>query len=204
MDVITSYSGNYPGRALQEIRRMAAIPADRETIRLFSGREVDVTKWCPSFEKWTGSPIKKTLRKPVIKFEGRPLFAELATLRLLQKQGWDGVWVSPFHRGKCYSDLPERMPPRVLPEARRQMLDRVEVRADMFARAYERRRAPNRWSGCWDVYAWRGTELRFLELKRARSGDRVRANQKLWLEAAIREGVALDAFVFVEWDWQAV
>jgi hypothetical protein len=55
------------------------------------------------------------------------------------------------------------------------------------------------WAGCWDVVAFRKRELRFLELKRAGSSDRLRKPQLEWYEAALAEGVLSSAFEVLQW-----
>jgi hypothetical protein len=65
---------------------------------------------------------------------------------------------------------------------------------------------PARYAGCWDVFAWRGTEVAFLECKRTtpKSNDVVRKEQEDWLRSALYTGdqrVSLDSFCFVQWDY---
>src|SRR5208337_2559838 len=38
--------------------------------------------------------------KVVLDFYGKPEFAELGILRLMQKSGWNGVWVDSYRGGK--------------------------------------------------------------------------------------------------------
>jgi hypothetical protein len=52
---------------------------------------------------------------------------------------------------------------------------------------------------CWDVFAWRGDEILFIEAKRLRR-DRMRVSQHNWLAAAVGIGVPIDAFAVAEWD----
>jgi hypothetical protein len=54
-------------------------------------------------------------------------------------------------------------------------------------------------SGCWDVFAWRGKELLFVDAKMLDS-DEVSSNQIRWLEASIRCGISPQSFVIFEWD----
>ena len=50
------------------------------------------TRWCfPRFRAWTGEPITDTYNgKAVLELAGKPLFAELVILRLLEREGWQG------------------------------------------------------------------------------------------------------------------
>ena len=54
-------------------------------------------------------------------------------------------------------------------------------------------------TGCWDIFAWRGDQVVFVELKQHRSGDRLRPGQERWLAAGVRSGVGVDSFAVVEW-----
>src|SRR5689334_4108463 len=94
------------------------------------------------FAKWTGDNIEDQYGKEnkVLKFEGKPLFAELAILRMLENEGWTGVWVDNFSRKfrihwRLRSDSSAKLP--VLARA---LFDRI------VAKNGGRR-------GCWDVFA---------------------------------------------------
>jgi hypothetical protein len=96
-----------------------------------------------------------------------------------------GVWVDSYRR--CFhTGLPCRVPAVPLPEPAAPVYQAI---AD----------ARGGRGGCWDVLAWRGTEVRFVEAKRARR-DRIRESQRQWLDAALGLGYRLDAFLVVEWD----
>src|SRR5215467_2141126 len=70
-----------------------------ERLMLPSGRIVDVPKATPSFSVWRGEqPANRYGKKPILDFEGRMAFAELAILWSLQKSGWSGVWVDTYRR----------------------------------------------------------------------------------------------------------
>ena len=75
----------------------ALTPSGAETVALPSGRVIRIPKATPRFRRWTGSTVVDTYGgKAVVDLDGEPLFAELATLRLLQRDGWDGVWIDTF------------------------------------------------------------------------------------------------------------
>lgn len=159
-------------------------PVRTERMDLPSGGEVGIAKTTPAFTLWTGPPPADTYfdnGKPVVCFNGEALFAELAILRALQADGWEGVWVDTF---------------------RNQHLDAMGQTADVPAehlalldRIYQR--AGNR-SGCFDVYAWKEDRVLFAEAKRAQQ-DRIRSSQLRWLNAALDVGVPLGSFLVVEW-----
>lgn len=127
--------------------------------------------------------------KDVLEFEGRPLFAELIVLRMLQQEGWDGVWVDNFSR-KFRTEWRLRSDPSAdLPVNSKVLFDRIA------------RRKQGR-AGCWDVFAWRLDEYLFAETKGPK--DRIQSSQRAWLDAALNMDKPLMAssFVLVEWDFE--
>jgi hypothetical protein len=147
--------------------------------------------------RWTG-PVPKSFasvpKKPPLLFEGEPVWAEFIVLRLLAYSGWQGVWVKNW-KGQAFW---------------RNVMDPVELAADqaaLFARIAQKSRAmrraetgkapKDRWGGgCWDIYAWRGTEVLFVESKQHKQ-DHVRETQRIWLNCARSKGVS--NFAIVEW-----
>lgn len=66
-------------------------------IKLPSGRVVPIPKASPLFAPWTGELVSDTYgNKPILNINGKPAFAELAILRILQADGWDGVWIDTY------------------------------------------------------------------------------------------------------------
>ena len=57
----------------------------------------------------------------------------------------------------------------------------------------------NTYAGCWDVVAWHGDRVIFMELKRRRK-DRVQETQPAWVEAGLKIGVGVENFLLVEWE----
>lgn len=90
------------------------------TLDLPSGRAVKIERWQVRFPaadppKLHSAALSKTYTtKPLVQPFETPLFGELAILRCLENDGWNGVWVDTFHgRGKklCWQDLPDRSHP---------------------------------------------------------------------------------------------
>lgn len=120
--------------------------------------------------------------KPLVLIEGESLFGELAVVRLLQMGGWGGVWVDSFHssarRQLFWDDMPHRSAPfdlHLVPRAR-DIYDQI-----LGVRSGKR-------GGFFDVLAWRGDELAFIEYKGP--GDTPNKNEPAWLAAALSCGVA--------------
>jgi hypothetical protein len=124
-------------------------PNSLEAVDL-SVKRVEVPKCNLILESWHGTPIRDTYNnKAVIDFEGHPLFAELAILKMLEKDGWSGVWVDSY-RNKYRVGLPEDVAPIGLPLEQRKIIERIREKV-------------GRRGGCWDVFAWKGDKIRFIE-----------------------------------------
>ena len=153
---------------MQFLRRHAS---GVESFSLPSGRVVNVPKFLMRFREWArknekgtplnleGRPIDTYHRKPVLDYRGEPVFAELAILRLLESEGWEGRWVDSFGGVKFRTGLLDR-PLCVLPAGPKALFDKIAS-------------AKGSRGGCWDVFAWRGKEFLFAEAKRVKE-DKIR------------------------------
>lgn len=178
-------------------------------ITLPAGRRIhDVPGVFVRFARWTGAPFVDDFGRKggaMIELDGEHLFAELAVLRLLEKDGWSGRWVNTYSgRGEVWkflaewSDVPrEEQRSRAIEEAEpRQFLPRIA--------AFNK---PRRYRGCWDVFAWRSAEYAFAECKRTAptARDVVGKEQEEWLRSAlyIADGrVSEESFCVVQWNYQ--
>ena len=159
---------------------------DGESFSLSSGASVLIQKYFLTFIPWEGVPIQNTYNgKAVIDWNGEPLFAELAVLRLFQSHGWEGVWVDSYRR-KYRVGLPDVTEPVELPEKQKQLIESIRAKT-------------GRHGGCWDVFVWKGEYVLFIELKRSKK-DRIQDSQRLWLEKSFETGLTSDNFAFLEWD----
>ena len=158
---------------------------DGEIFSLSSGAQISIQKYFLHFNEWKGARIPNTYNnKPVIDWNGEPLFAELAVLRLFQSHGWDGVWVDSYRR-KYRIGLPDVTEPVELPEKQKQLIESIRAKT-------------GRHGGCWDVVVWKGEWILFIELKRSKK-DRVQDSQISWLENSLLLGLNQKNFAFVEW-----
>jgi hypothetical protein len=156
-------------------------------LMLSSGQSVSISRCSYLFTQWRGTPILDTYGgKPVLDWDGKPTFAELAILRVLEGVGWDGVWVDTF-RGK----FRRTMPPECckLPSHAQELYDRICGFNG------------GEGDGCFDVFAWKDGDCLFVESKR-KSRDSIKKTQKAWVDAALKAGVSLDSLLICEWDWQ--
>ena len=164
--------------------RVHATPA-----MLPSGQPVEISTMLRSEKPWPGSrpefPCKVPNKQP-LQFGGRPMWAEFILLRLLESDGWAGVWVKNWG-GRAFWRNPGE--PVELPKTAADVFQRIE------------QRVAGRGGGCWDIFAWCGADVLFIESKK-RGRDRLRPTQLTWLEGALAEGMPLSTFAIVE--WQAV
>lgn len=159
---------------------------ESELFSLTSGEQISIRKYFLEFKEWQGAPILNTYNgKAVIDWNGEPVFAELAVLRLFQSHGWDGVWVDSYRR-KYRTGLPDVVEAVELPPEKKDLLDALRVRTGKFG-------------GCWDVFVWNKERILFLELKRSKK-DKIQASQDVWLERSLEHGLNATNFALLEWD----
>lgn len=159
---------------------------DGELFSLSSGADISIQKYFLHFNEWKGAPIPNTYNnKPVIDWNGEPVFAELAVLRLFQSHGWEGVWVDSYRR-KYHIGLPDVAEPIELPRKQQELIESIKTKT-------------GRSGGCWDVFVWRGEQILFMELKRSRK-DRIQLTQEDWLRASLLVGLKPENFTLIEWD----
>lgn len=173
---------------------MATLPDELRPIAnlqmaLPSGETIQLPCCRPIFER-CALPVSFDFgHKPLLTYQGGPIFAELLILRVLEAHGWEGVWVSSYGGIKYLSQMPHDSSLKhgrvSLPDDRQSFLNRIWRRS-------------GQQGGCFDVYAWRGEQVMFCEAKR-QGKDRIRLSQRRWIEAAILEGVSLNSLLIVEW-----
>jgi hypothetical protein len=144
-----------------------------------------VAKATPSFPRWEGARPRDTFGgKDILDLDHKPVFAEIAILRLFEKEGWQGVWVDGF-RNKYRTGYWDENATRDLPAYQRQILNSIQARVGESG-------------GCFDVFCWRDGAVMLAEAKRV-GRDQIRPKQQRWLQAALDTGFSLDSFLLVEW-----
>lgn len=158
--------------------------------------------------RWGGAPFVDDFGKKaagMVELDGEHLFAELAVLRLLEKEQWSGRWVNTYGAGgEVWKYLTEwRDAPRQ--EQKNRPIEEAEPR-QLLARVAGMNK-PARYAGCWDTFAWRDSRFAFFECRRSapRSRDTVKSGQVDWLRSALYLGdprLTLDSFCCVLWDYR--
>ena len=159
---------------------------DGELFSLSSGADIFIQKYFLTFTPWKGASIANTYNnKPVIDWNGEPVFAELAVLRLFQSHGWEGVWVDSYRR-KYRIGLPDVVEPIEIPSKQRDLIESIKAKT-------------GRSGGCWDVFVWKGEDVLFIELKRSKK-DNIRDSQVSWLEEGLKSTLKTKDFALLEWN----
>ncbi|MFH1542897.1 MAG: VRR-NUC domain-containing protein [bacterium] len=156
-----------------------------EEIPLSTGEIFNCPKANMYYHEWAGTPLKDTYGgKTVLDIEGEPLFAELAILKLIKDDGWDGVWVDNY-RKTFRNVLPEKGGSVSIPANYEKVINAIkEINGTL--------------NGCWDLFAWKGNKLLFVESKRFKK-DKLRDTQVKWLESALKSNFEIE-YLIVEWD----
>jgi hypothetical protein len=160
-------------------RALEVAPVD---CRLPSGRQVRVRRIRVRFGRASpdrlpeGALPSTYTSKPLVTFNGAAMFGELAVLRWLEVDGWEGVWLDTVHGRKAWRQMPTVAFPVRLPPAAQALYDRVVTANRGTA------------SGAFDVMAWKGGHFVFLEYKGP--DDQPSRRQPAWIEAALSVGVS--------------
>lgn len=158
------------------------------------------------FPTWKGAPFVDELGKKataMVELDGEHLFVELAILRLLEREGWEGRWIHTTTSGEISRYLTDwRDVPRQ--DQRNRPIQNDAARAMLYAIAD---RSGNRYGGCWGVFAWRDGDFAFFEAKRQppKDKDRLKSAPEAWLRAALslREQVLSPRnFGLVQWEYR--
>lgn len=136
-------------------------------------------------------------RKPVVRYDGTAMFAEVAIQRMLTHANWQARWVETYGRPDMDPLVMKKWTKGTARDQASEPIDSAFVRNLLLEIAKR-----NGWSyaGCWDVVAWSGERVVFFESKR-KGRDRIRSTQVHWLLAGLEAGLSLGDFVVVEWSF---
>jgi hypothetical protein len=180
----------------------------RVPIHMPSGRMIsDVPGVFLRLPRWAGEPFVDDLGRKaaaLVELDGEHLFAELAVLRLLEKDGWEGRWVNTLGPGGEVWKYLTRWEDAPRDEQRTRPIEAEDPRRVLARIASSRRK---RYVGCWDVYAWRGDDFLFLETLRGAptAKTELKGDAVDWLHTALLFGderVRQDSFAVVSWDYR--
>ncbi len=164
---------------------------------IVNGKETDIPKCIVTFEQWHGDPVKETFGgKPIVVFNNKPMFAEMAIMQNFISDGWQARWIETYGKSKTspihLSDWKDDKYKTQIhdPIVDKEILKLLEVVA---------KQNGNNYHGCWDVLAWKEDRFIFAESKRTKK-DNIRTSQTNWLTAGINAGLNINNFLIVQWD----
>ena len=166
------------------------IPDGETTIILSSGEIIKLPICHPKFSLWKKSVANFDYGgKPLIDYEGEPIFAELAILRILLANGWDGVWVETYG-GTHYL--------RTMPDGWKLGAKHVSIPNDK-EKILQKIWKTARTSACFDVFVWKKDEFLFCEAKN-KGKDKLTSGQIKFIEGVISCGVPIESLLIAEWE----
>lgn len=147
--------------------------------------------WAGSLEPeltWDGKILSKTWSgKARFNVRGAPSCTELGVLDQARNEGWDGVWVSAYHRflrQEWFTESPSELHNMgAPPTAVGSFLQLVEANDGSYR-------------GIFDVFLWRDQHVRFAEVKVGR--DRIGTNQEAFVALHHRLGRASSELLIVK------
>lgn len=195
----------------------ALSPYLRETVRVPLATHIhtrlgdpipDVAGAVVRLPQWTGPAFEDDLGKKagaMVELQGEHLFPELAVLRLLEREGWEGRWV--ITTGAKHGEI-SRLLTRWLdvPRTDQKHVPIEEAAPRQLLAGIAHANKPARYAGCWGVFAWRSGEYLFLECKRSSGSkiDPVKAKEVEWMRMALASQPGLvrpASFCVVLWDY---
>ncbi len=166
----------------------------------------DVAGALVRFPQWTGPAFADDFGRKgaaMVELDGEHLFAELAVLRLLERAGWEGRWVTTTgaKHGEIFKLLTRWTD---VPRADQRHVPIEDAGARQLLAGIAHANKPARYAGCWGVFAWREGRYLFLECKRGTKVEPVKAREVEWMRMALasQPGVIKpESFCFVLWDY---
>ena len=175
-----SINWNYP---TTELIPDLMVQCGTEEIGYRDESKLSVTKYCTTFENYTGDEeIPSYGGKAIVVDDGNPTYAEFKALSLFRMHGWEGLWYDSYRRKKRLS-LNEDA------ECAESVNDLLNSIASITG-------SP---TGVFDLVLWRGETIYFVELKR-KARDQIRNTQIDWLHAALSLGLDLACFAILQWE----
>ncbi|WP_417600473.1 hypothetical protein [Owenweeksia hongkongensis] len=161
-----------------------------------NNEKIDIPKCHVQFKRWTGQPIQNTFgNKPLLDFNGKPMFAELLIMNLFLQNSWNSRWVETYGKSKL---KPIYLNNWIDDKYKNQIDKPIE---NLYIQTLLNKIAEKNGSnfgGCWDVLAWKNEYLIFVESKRSKK-DFLQSTQNKWLKAGFEVGLKRENFLMVEW-----
>lgn len=168
---------------------------------LIPGLEVAVPGINLVFKCWNGKPIRDDFGgRQIVDYEGRPVFAEIAIVRMAVKAGWSAFWQQAY---------PIRQSgPYYYADWKEDTVRKDQTAASSLDSSYHQdlqasiaRYNSNSFRGCWDIIAWNREGRRTLYIKSKQfEKDSIRDSQVRWFSACLSAGLKKkENFLVVQW-----
>lgn len=163
---------------------------------LIKNEIIKIPKCITEFESWNGQPIQNTFgNKPLLEYDGKPMFPELVIMNIFNKNGWNSRWVETYGKPKLKPIFLDDWADDSYKNQIHKPIDDIAIQ--MLLQDISTINDSN-FSGCWDVVSWKGDFIIFTESKRIKK-DYLRQTQNGWLNAAFDIGLSSENFLMVEW-----
>lgn len=166
------------------------MPDGEISVSLPSGKAADLPTCHPKFSLWKGPVVDFDYGgKPLIDYNDEPIFAELAILRVLLEDGWNGAWVETYGGIHFLREMPNSW--KLLshsidiPQEKREIISQIQKTAKT--------------SACFDVFAWKGSRILFCEAKN-KGKDKLTIGQLKFIEGALSCGISSESLLIAEWE----
>lgn len=161
------------------------------------GETYNILKYELTFNEWKGKAIQNTFGgKALVDVNGKASFAELAIVDYLQRNGWNARWIGTYGRPSMAPFMLTEWNDVCNQEQNHVPITDIDIHNTLVGIA---KLNGNRFSGCWDVVAWKDGNILFLEAKRNKR-DRIRSTQIKWLKASLAYGLKCNNFIIIQWN----
>ena len=162
------------------------------TVSLPSGNKAKLPLYYITFRKWIDKPPDFNYGgKPFVDYENKAVFAELAILKLLIADGWNGVWVETYGGTNFMQGMPKKWKLAenniFIPKDKETILKNIWKAGNTTA--------------CFDVFAWKDNDILFCESKH-KGKDRLTNAQTKFIEGALLCGIKEESLLIIEWDFE--
>jgi len=173
-------------------------PSEVEVVKV-GRRNVEVSKVVCQFVEWTGKEPKESFGgKPFVELHDKPMFAELAIMKMFEDEDWNAKWIETYARPSLEpamlsdwtDDAFENQVDDPITDDR--ILDLLGAISSENGDTY---------AGCWDVLAWQGEQVVFAEAKHG-GHDSLQDTQIKWLKSSLKAGLKPGNFLIIEWSFR--
>jgi len=163
-------------------------------VSLPSGNKTKLPLCYITFRKWIGKlPDFDYGGKPFIDYKNEAVFAELAILKLLIADGWNGAWVETYGGINFMQGMPNKW--KLAENSISIPKDKEEILKNIWK--------VGNTTACFDVFAWKANDVLFCESKH-KGKDRLTNAQTKFIEGALLCGIKEESLLIVEWDFEII